>query len=132
MTVDIQEMKKRLEAKRAEIQQNIAALTQAHPTPDDNGVVSQDAQDFEDTAVDFLEMQQEQSIMTNEQALLTEVEDALKRIEAGTYGICTIGGERIPDKRLEAMPWVALCIKDEEQLEKRNLSREELYDDDTV
>lgn len=132
MTVDIQEMKKRLEAKRAEIQQNIAALTQAYPTPDDNGVVSQDAQDFEDTAVDFVEMQQEQSIMTNEQALLTEVENALKRIEAGTYGICTIGGERIPDKRLEAMPWVALCVKDEEQLEKRNLSREELYDDDTV
>ncbi len=132
MPVDIQEMKKRLEAKRTEIQQNIASLTQAYPTPNDNGVVSQDAEDFEDTAVDFVEMQQEQSIMTNEQALLTEVEDALKRIEAGTYGRCTACGEQIPDKRLEAMPWVALCIKDEERLEKQNLSREELYDEDTV
>ena len=94
MTVNIQEMKKRLEAKRAEIQQNIAGLTQAHPPP--------------------------------------EVEDALKRIEAGTYGRCTECGEQIPDKRLEAMPWVALCVKDEERLEQRNLSREELYDEDTV
>lgn len=132
MTVDIQEMKKRLEAKRTEIKRNIAGLTQAYPTPEDNGVVSQDAQDFEETAVDFQEMQQEQSIMVNEQALLTEVEDALKRIEAGTFGRCTECGEQIPDKRLEAMPWAALCVKDEERLEQRNLSREELYDEDTV
>lgn len=132
MTVDIQEMKKRLEAKRAEIQQNIAGLTEAYPQPNENGIVSQDAEDFEDTAVDFQEMQQEQSIMVNEQALLTEVEEALKRIEAGTYGRCTACGEQIPDKRLEAMPWVALCVKDEERLEQRNLSREELYDEDTV
>lgn len=133
MTVDIQEMKKRLLEKRAEIQRNIAGLTEAYPKQgvDENAVV-QDAQDFEENAVDFLEMQQEQSVLVNEQALLKEVEDALKRIEEGTYGRCTIGGEQIPDKRLEAMPWVALCVKDEEELEKRNLSREELYNEDTV
>lgn len=132
MAIDIQKMKERLEAKRAEILQNIAGLTEAYPKPSADRGETQDAQDFEDEAVDFLETQQEQSILFNEQALLTEVEDALKRIEAGTYGRCTMCGEPIPEKRLEAMPWVALCVKDEERLEKRNLSREELYDEDTV
>ncbi|GAC1356518.1 MAG: RNA polymerase-binding protein DksA [Ktedonobacteraceae bacterium] len=132
MAVDIQEMKKRLEAKRVEIQQNIAGLNEAYPQPVDPNVASQDVQDFEETAVDFLEMQQEQSIMVNEQALLTEVEDALKRIELGTYGRCIVCGQSIPDKRLDAIPWVALCIKDEEQQERRDLSREELYDEDTI
>ncbi len=133
MTVDIQEMKKRLLEKRAEIQRNIASLSEAYPKPNvDENAVGQDAQDFEEAAVDFLEMQQEQSVMVNEQALLTEVNDALKRIEQGTYGLCLVCGKPIPDKRLEAMPWAALCVKDEEELEKRNLSREELYDEDTV
>jgi DnaK suppressor protein len=72
-------------------------------------------------------MQQEQSMLVNEQALLTEVEEALKRIDEGTYGRCIVGGELIPEKRLEAIPWTSRCLKHEEQVEQRNLSREEFY-----
>lgn len=79
-----------------------------------------------DAAVDLVEIEQEQSILVNEQALLAEVEDALKRISEGTYGRCVIGGELIPEKRLEAIPWTSRCVKHEEQVEQSNLSREEL------
>jgi DnaK suppressor protein len=125
MTIDLNEMKIRLEAKLAELQQSIVGLTEAHPEPVGPIEASEGPQDFEDVAVDFLETQQEQSILVNQQALLTEVEDALKRIEDGTYGKCVNCGRPIPEKRLEAIPWAARDVKCEEQLERRNLSAEE-------
>lgn len=131
MAIDIQQMKQRLKEKQAELQEQIAGLTEAHPTPVDPIEASEGPQDFEETAVDFLEMNQEQSMLVNEQALLTMVQRALMRIEEGTYGTCVDCGQPIPEKRLEAIPWAARCIKDEEKLERRNLSREELYNSDT-
>lgn len=131
MTIDIQRMKKRLEDKQAELQEQLRSLTEAHPTPVDPIEISQGPQEFEETAVDFLETQKEQSIQVNEQALLTEVQRALKRIDDGTYGYCTTCGKPIEEKRLEAIPWASRCLKDEAQLERRNLSQEELYNADT-
>jgi DnaK suppressor protein len=131
VTIDLQKMRERLEAKRDELQTQIAGLTEAHPTPVDPTIGSEAPQDFEEDAVDFLEIQQEQSILVNEQALLTEVLAALKRIDDGTYGLCVNCGQPIPEKRLEAIPWAARDVKCEAQLEQRNLSKEELYPEET-
>ena len=131
MTIDLNKMKARLEAKRDELRSNIANLTEAKPTPVDPTIASEGPQDFEDIAVDFLETQQEQSILVNEQALLTQVERALERIENGTYGKCVNCGQPIPEKRLEAIPWAERDVKCEELVEQRNLSREELYQEET-
>jgi RNA polymerase-binding transcription factor len=38
------------------------------------------------------------------------VDEALARIEDGTYGICVRCGEPIPPGRLEALPWAARCV----------------------
>ncbi len=117
MTIDLNMMKHRLEAKRDELRANIAGLTEANPAPTDPIEAGQGPNDFEDIAVDFLEIQQEQSIRVNEQALLTEVLLALKRIDDGTYGICVNCGKPIPEKRLEAIPWAARDIKCEQELD---------------
>jgi DnaK suppressor protein len=130
MTIDLKQMKQRLELKQAELQESITALTEAHPTPVGAIEASEGPQDFEEVAVDFLETQQEQSLLVNQQALLTEVQRALRRIEDGTYGYCIVCGQPIPEKRLEALPWAARCVKDEAQLEERNLSVTETYDAD--
>src|SRR5713226_4435145 len=122
MTIDLKQIKQRLELKQAELQQSITALTEAHPTPVGAIEAGEGPQDFEEIAVDFLETQQEQSLLVNEQALLAEVESALKRIDQGTYGKCTNCGQPIPEKRLEALPWASRDVKCEEQLEQRNLS----------
>lgn len=127
MAINLEQMKQRLETKRAELQENIKSLTEAHPRPVDAIEASDGSQDFEEIAVDFLETQQEQSLMVNQQALLTEVERALERIEQGTYGKCVDCGQPIPEKRLEAIPWAARDVKCEEQLEQRNLSVTETY-----
>ena len=129
MTIDLITMKTRLEAKRDELRANIAGLTEANPVPTDPIELNQGPNDFEDIAVDFLEIQKEQSIRVNEQALLTEVLQALERIEDGTYGMCKTCGKPIPENRLEAIPWAARDIKCEEELERKNLSREDLYEE---
>jgi DnaK suppressor protein len=42
--------------------------------------------------------------------ILQAIEEALGRIEKGTYGICRDCGEPIPDPRLKAIPWTRVCI----------------------
>jgi len=84
MTIDLHEMKSRLEGKRDELLTNISGLTEAHPVPTDSIEASDGPNDFEDKAVDFSELQKEQSLLVNEQALMTEVLRALKRIDEGT------------------------------------------------
>jgi DnaK suppressor protein len=42
------------------------------------------------------------------------VQDALKRIQKGTYGICVDCGEKIPAARLDAVPWAPYCLKDQQ------------------
>ncbi len=51
------------------------------------------------------------SLLKNERALLQEVDDALLRIEEGTYGICLGTGRPIRRARLTARPWAMYCIE---------------------
>ncbi|MFZ2032742.1 MAG: TraR/DksA family transcriptional regulator [Candidatus Dormiibacterota bacterium] len=43
-------------------------------------------------------------------ATVADIDEALDRIEAGTYGRCISCGDPIPGERLEAVPWAALCV----------------------
>ncbi len=47
--------------------------------------------------------------------LLAEVERALQKLEAGTYGVSEESGAPIPLERLEAIPWARLTAKEEEE-----------------
>ena len=104
MAIDLFKMKTRLEAKRDELQLNISGLTESHPVPTDSIEANEGPNDLADQAVDFLEIQKEQSLRVNEEALVTEVLQALKRIDEGRYGLCVTCGNPIPEKRLEAIP----------------------------
>jgi DnaK suppressor protein len=53
-----------------------------------------------------------------EKSLLTKVDLALKKIEAGTFGICEVCDEQIGKKRLEARPETSLCIRCKEDQER--------------
>ena len=55
--------------------------------------------------------------VTLESETLEQVEDALKRVAAGTYGKCIICGRTIPPARLEAIPWTPYCLEDQEKLD---------------
>jgi DnaK suppressor protein len=58
------------------------------------------------------------SLSENERGKLIEVDEALDRIEDGTFGICEDCGEPIALKRLEVMPNARYCVRCKENLEK--------------
>lgn len=53
---------------------------------------------------------------------LIALDDALKRIEKGLYGVCQDCGEKIPPRRLEAYPAAALCVACKSKAEKMQRS----------
>ncbi|MCX6906332.1 MAG: TraR/DksA C4-type zinc finger protein [Verrucomicrobia bacterium] len=58
------------------------------------------------------------SLLSADQDALYEVEEALKRIEKKTYGICELTGKPIPKARLQAIPWTRFTVEAQSQLEK--------------
>jgi DnaK suppressor protein len=60
------------------------------------------------------------SLLSQEQDALYEIDQALKRIELGTYGTCEMSGRQIPRARLEAIPFARFTVECQSQLEKQN------------
>ncbi len=60
------------------------------------------------------------SLLSQEQDALYEIDQALKRIELGTYGICEMSGKPILHARLEAIPFARFTVECQSQLEKQN------------
>jgi RNA polymerase-binding transcription factor DksA len=58
------------------------------------------------------------SLLSQEQDALYEIEEALKRIEAGTYGVCEMSGKEIPAARLEALPFARLTVECQAEFER--------------
>jgi DnaK suppressor protein len=56
--------------------------------------------------------------LDREAALLKSVEQALERIGTGAFGMCLQCEEMIPEKRLNAVPWAALCLHCQEKLDR--------------
>src|SRR5947199_8267025 len=59
------------------------------------------------------------SLLSQEQDALYEIDQALKRIELGTYGTCEMSGKQIPRARLEAIPFARFTVECQSQLEKQ-------------
>jgi DnaK suppressor protein len=60
------------------------------------------------------------SLLSQEQDALYEIDQALKRVELGTYGICEMSGKAISKARLEAIPFARFTVECQSQLEKQN------------
>jgi DnaK suppressor protein len=60
------------------------------------------------------------SLLSQEQDALYEIDQALKRIELGTYGVCEMSGKSIPRARLEAIPFARFTVECQSQLEKQS------------
>ena len=64
------------------------------------------------------------SLSDGERVLLLQIEDALRRIEEGTYGRCNNCGQNIALPRLQAVPWTKFCIDCQEMAEKGLLAED--------
>ena len=64
------------------------------------------------------------SLLSQEQDALYEIEEALRRIELGSYGVCELCNKNIPHARLEAIPFARFTVDCQSQIEKqRKLNR---------
>ncbi len=59
------------------------------------------------------------SLLSQEQDALYEIEEALKRIEQGSYGVCEMSGKAIAHARLEAIPFARYTVECQAQIEKQ-------------
>jgi RNA polymerase-binding transcription factor DksA len=71
-----------------------------------------------DAGTDTFDREFALSLVSNEQEALYEIEEALKRLEHGTYGICGNCERPILKARLEAVPFARLCVNCQSEIEK--------------
>jgi RNA polymerase-binding protein DksA len=71
-----------------------------------------------DTATATFDRELDYTLEENAETVLRAVDEAIARIDAGSYGRCRVCGREIPEERLEARPWTDLCIDDQRKLER--------------
>jgi DnaK suppressor protein len=99
-------LKDALLRKRAEI---LATSTGTRPLPESADVNSRQG-DLADQASGNNEVHIALKLKQTDAKILQAIEEALHRMERGTYGICRDCGEPIAQPRLEAIPWTRVCI----------------------
>jgi RNA polymerase-binding protein DksA len=113
-TIDTAHFRELLLDERGRVERAIAGLRDGHPgsmedeAEEVNGGL--DTDDLGETASITLGREIDYSLGENSQAVLGEIDGALRRIEDGTYGTCANCGKEIAVGRLEAHPWASLCI----------------------
>jgi RNA polymerase-binding protein DksA len=72
-----------------------------------------------DMASDSYDRELSLNIAGGEQEVIYEIDDALKRMEEGKFGSCISCGKKIPQKRLNAVPYAKYCIQCKSKEEKK-------------
>jgi len=96
-----------------------------------NGLAKESAQELSgyslhmaDSGTDNFDRDFALSLLSSDQDAVYEIEEALKRIEKNTYGICELSGKPIPKSRLEAIPWTRFTVQAQAQLERDGALRQ--------
>jgi RNA polymerase-binding protein DksA len=83
-------------------------------------VEGMDPKDLADIASDDIDRKMIEAIGAQELKRLKLIDSALTRIQQGKYGLCMKCGKRIPQDRLEAIPYALMCIECKTVEERRN------------
>jgi DnaK suppressor protein len=96
-----------------------------------NGLAKESAQEMAgyslhmaDSGTDNFDRDFALSLLSSDQDAIYEIEEALKRIEKNTYGVCELTGKPIPRSRLEAIPWTRFTVQAQAQLERDGALRQ--------
>jgi DnaK suppressor protein len=88
---------------------------------EDLQVSSDDLSDEADLATSVINQQVTFNMRQRELVKLKAIDEALYKVDQGTYGHCEECDEGIGEKRLENQPWTSLCITHAEELERENM-----------
>lgn len=124
MVTQLESIKKRLEDERDRLRQEISHLERVGPTYGQPEVGDAYGNHIADVATDTFEQEKTVALESHLRGTLNAVEDALRRLERGTYGLCEVCGRQISDARLEALPYATLCIECKTRQEKEAQRRQ--------
>jgi len=119
-TLDHQAVEERLARERAELMRAIRRLEQiteelrSDRGGGDGGVSNHLAEGASST----FDQERNLALLGNLHRTLEQVDAALKRLEAGTYGRCEVCGELIDRARLDALPYAAQCLNCQRRIER--------------
>ncbi len=107
---------------RAKFASGIRSIAQdASTSPRDaSGDLSAYTVHMADMAADTFEREMSMNIVSSEQEILYQIDDALKSIDEGTFGVCQQCNKPITMSRLKAVPYASMCIACQRAKEQKN------------
>ena len=110
---ELEKYRRLLEQKKAELSDELAKARNA-----EEETTEESTQDIADKAVSSYTREFLYSLTDGERTVLLRIDEALNRIDDGTYGFCLNCGTQMSDKRLAAVPWAPHCVDCQELAEK--------------
>ena len=117
---EIEKFRQLLIAKRNELLGNVTTM-EDETLKKERSELSSMPFHMADAGSDNFEQEFTLDLMDSEKKMLVEINDALRRIDEGAYGICEGRGEAISKARLNAIPWARYCVVCAELKEKGRL-----------
>lgn len=119
---DIEKYRKKLIAEKDHIRKEIEALDAvldfSENTPGQSELADYDQHPADD-GTDTFEKEKDVSVRANWHDVMVRVDEAIEKIERGSYGQCDRCGIAIPKERLNAMPYAVYCIECQDAIEGR-------------
>lgn len=118
---DLAEYKKLITKRKNDILDSISRVSQdtlKKSQKDASGDISGYTFHMADVATDNYDREFSLGLASNDRQFLYELEDALKRIEDGTFGICEECKSVLSKARLKALPYARLCLDCQQKREK--------------
>jgi DnaK suppressor protein len=112
-------LKRMLEDRRREIHEKLRSLRETLPA--EAALVK----DVEEQSVDDFIQEVDFALMEMKSETLAMIDEAIRRLENGTYGVCVECGDEIAEARLTALPFAALCRSCQEDEEARSAEERE-------
>jgi DnaK suppressor protein len=112
-------LKTMLEDRRQEIHEKLRSLRESLPAE------SKDVRDVEEQSVDDFVQEVDFALMEMKSETLRQIDEALKRLEHGSYGHCAECGAEIAEARLKALPFAQLCRGCQQAEEDRRAEQRE-------
>lgn len=121
MSIDPDRFRTALLEERERVEKALANLRDDHPGSLDDEIEEAPGtldNHLGETATATLGREIDYTLGENSTEVLTQIDAALARIAAGTYGTCSNCGREIAPQRLEAYPWASLCIDCKREAER--------------
>jgi len=110
--------RQRLGEERAHRQSLAQRLRREESDPVESSELSKIDQHPAELGTETFERELELTTLMIVEAELKDIDDALRKLEQGTCGICEACGKPIDPERLEAKPWARFCVADQARIEQ--------------